>query len=174
MWKILLATFGFLRIVIPPFIFYNPVITTIVMIPILDNLDGYIASQAKLTRRKYNLYDKLLDYWWYLFILFYMRTTPLFGIFLVLFGFRSIAQWISIVTGNEKVFIFFPAVIETYFIGYVISLIFPSLSFLFIGWNQIVPLSIALVASLIREYIIHVRRISVAKLIIGFGPEWKK
>lgn len=174
MWKLSVLFIGILRIFTPAFIFVYPTFTAVLNILILDGFDGLAFSKANGTYNLYKIYDKLIDFWWYGFIVLYFWSRPLFLIFVILFIFRSLGQLMSIVTKKEIWLLYFPAIIEVYFIGYLIALNFSSLGFFYQGNFIYVSLILATIVALIREYVIHVTRKSLGKAILGVGPKWSK
>lgn len=169
----LLKIIAVLRIIVPLFIFKYPFETTFVYSFLLDNPDGYVAYKAGWSWRRYHFYDKILDYFWYIFILLYSRQTPLFPIFLGLFLWRSVGQLVAILTSKTKIFMFFPGVIEVYFMIYVISLKISNWSYLFSDSYKFATLLIAVIISLFREYILHVVKFSISGELFGIRPKWK-
>jgi phosphatidylglycerophosphate synthase len=173
MWTLLLWIIAFFRFIVPLFIFSHPIGATLASLA-LDGIDGYIAFRAGWKHPIYNRYDKLADYWWYVCILLYCAHLPIYPMVLILFLYRSVAQLISIVSGNHAIFLWFPNLLEPFFIGYILTYIFPDLSVWFEGSHQIVPLIISLVTSVPREYIIHIKQISVAHYLFHLDFDWKK
>ena len=60
-----------LRLLAGPIIFFSAGLATLTTF-LLDYFDGEIVKRAGYTRNFYNLYDKLLDYYWYVFIIIYL------------------------------------------------------------------------------------------------------
>ncbi len=171
MWYFGLVIFVGLRTILPVLLFLNPLWVAVLYIFVLDDFDVYFAAKAGWTKRHYFICDKLLDYWWYLFILIFGLGTPLAGVFVVLFIYRSVGQIWAL--HKEEVLLFFPGIIELYFLGYLILVRFWPQA-LANTTGQTVLLVIATVLALIREYIIHIKKIDVSKKLIGIGQVWKK
>lgn len=163
-----------LRIFTPALIFVYPTLAAILNIIVLDGVDGLAFSNAGLSHKSYITYDKLIDFWWYGFIVLFFWTKPLFTIFFLLFLFRSFGHWISIITRKEIWLFYFPAIIEIYFIGFLIALNFPQLKFFYQGGFIYYSLAFATIIALVREYVIHITRKSVGKVLLGVGPKWSK
>ncbi len=170
-WRAILIIVGVLRFVIPFFIFSNPILVTSVSF-LLDTIDSEISYRSGMSWRIYLMYDKSLDYWWYIFILIFSIHLPIFPIILILFVIRSIGHFLVLLTGNEKYFVYFPNVLEIYFIFYLISSVFRPLSVLFVGANQIIPLLITTIVVIPREYAVHI--IKTAPLMTKSYVKWHK
>lgn len=170
-FRIILYSFIFLRVITPPLVLKWPFEIAILNILVLDNFDVYFASKACWGKRNYFIYDKIMDYWWYIFILLYGLGTPFKYVFIVLFVYRTIGQIACFY--KERVLIYFPGIIEPYFFGFVLLMKFyPGLLVYIPG--QISLLILATVIALLREYIAHIKKIDVSKKIIGIGQDWKK
>jgi len=94
--KILLYTFlvkvsVILRLIFAPTIFIFPRLTAIVSL-IFDWVDGELYKRAGYDHSQYGTYDKILDYYWYVWILFYilMNNVPYKLLFIGLFFYRTI------------------------------------------------------------------------------------
>ncbi len=150
-WGISLIIIGLLRFFTPAFIFYNPILITALSF-FLDTIDSEIAFRAKLSWKAYSLYDKLLDYWWYIWILIFCLNLSIFPIILILFIIRSIGQSAFFLTKKEKYFFYFPNILEIFFIFYLFSFGKVDIPFLLLISTLIV---------LPREYIVHIKKIAL-------------
>ncbi|MBL7156221.1 MAG: hypothetical protein ISS87_01325 [Candidatus Pacebacteria bacterium] len=152
----------FLRIITPFFIWKN-VVLVLILSSFLDLIDSEffrlaINSWKSLSSdsqkgRTYKKIDKILDFYWYVFILVYMRASPLFLIFAFLFLLRLIGMFVYFITKYKKTFIFFPNLFETLFIVFVIVLIYPVFGFLLQGSNIYLTILGLIPFKLLQEYI---------------------
>lgn len=150
-WKLTLLLVAIFRFIAPILIFYNPILITVISFS-LDTVDSEIAFRAKLSWKAYSLYDKLLDYWWYIWILIFCLNLSIFPIILILFIIRSISQIAFFFTKKEKYFFYFPNILEVFFILYLFS-----------SGSIDVPI-LLLISTLIvlpREYIVHIKKIAL-------------
>lgn len=171
MWLSFLYAIGFLRFVSPPLVLVNPIAGTAINLT-LDAIDGYVAFRAKLTHQAYHIYDKLLDYWWYLWIVIASRHLAIFPILWITFLFRTPGQFLALLRKNPIYLFWFPNILESFYVGYVLSLIFPVFTPLFSPSRQIIPLGIATAVALVREYILHVKRLFAANYLFHLHMNW--
>lgn len=161
MWRVLLYLTGIARFVTVFLIFYFPLPTTIIQL-LLDSADGYISYKAKVAWDFYGIYDKLLDYWWYIFILLYSVRIEFFNLLLVLFIIRSVGQFAFLFSRKYVFLLLFPNVFEVFFWFYLIQInFFPNLTYLFSGFYEIYLFFAILLIVLVREYYLyhlHVKR----------------
>jgi hypothetical protein len=160
------------RFFIPFFVFNFPLFTTIVA-DLLDRCDSLFAYNAGWSWKKYLVYDKIFDEWWYIFILLFSINKYIFTIIGILFVYRTLGQIISIFTKNSKVLIFSPNILELYFWVYVASAyIFHNENFLSIGINNLTVLIFCTILAIVREYYIHINSHALEKL--SYGKSWIK
>ena len=162
------------RLIAPFFIFPNPLVPSILVLT-LDSIDGSLFYKSGYNWKVYNLIDKLLDYWWYIFIVIYSLSLPIFPIILILFAYRTIGQLLGLLTQNEKVYIFFPNILEKYFYLFVV-LTFLGYENLFLKTvtNSLI-LIISISISLFTEWAIHKKKIYLTQIILfGKAMKWKK
>jgi hypothetical protein len=135
------------RLVLPFFIFVSPLLTLFISL-IVDNIDGQLFYDAGFRWKTYNKVDKFLDYWWYIFILiyFYVYLPQLFLVALILFVIRTVGQVLGVYLQIEKIYIFFPNILEWFF---MLSILLPNQK---LEYNLIIATGI----SLFVEYIIHI------------------
>lgn len=155
MWKIAIFLVGISRFILPFNIFSHPIFSSIAS-GFLDYIDCYLAFRARFTWKQYHLYDKLIDYWWYIFVLLYSWNTEIRIIILLLFIYRTVGQALTIITGYEKLLLYFPNAFEKYFIFYLFTPIFPQLHSVFYGYLVIIPLSISFAIGIYGEYQAHI------------------
>ncbi|HSX49098.1 MAG TPA: hypothetical protein VLE44_02470 [Candidatus Saccharimonadales bacterium] len=156
--KYLLVAIYILRFFIPFLIFSNPVVC-IISEYILDYGDSVFGFYSKSFTWKFCYrMDKILDYWFYIFVLLFSLNYSIFPLLLILFMYRSIGQFLTMKRYEEKDLVWFPNLFELYFISFVISWYLIPLRILFIGSNNILLLILLLPFALAREYIIHVRK----------------
>ncbi|MCJ7740060.1 hypothetical protein MUP32_01940 [Candidatus Microgenomates bacterium] len=161
--KIILIIILLCRIGVPFLIFSYPLQTFLLTI-ILDYFDGLLFNLLGFRWYQYNTIDKILDYWWYLFILLFLRGQTVFTIGLILFIYRGIGQFIGIVMRNEKVYLYFPNILEWFFLT---NLLFPNSQ-----TNILLLVSISW--SLIIEWLIHKSHLHlISKYIFHQEMKWK-
>lgn len=161
----------FFRLFFAPFIFIS-VLWAITMSVFLDWMDSELFKRAGYPYSRYNFYDKLLDYYWYIFIIAYvlLKAVPLKGLFLYLFLLRSIGQGLYFLTKKHFFFFLFPNIFEPLFWIYVLTFLFPSLGLFFTYPNIMWLMLILLLIKLFNEYIIHIARVSVYNLVFFRKP----
>lgn len=116
---------------------------------IFDWVDSQILLYgAKISRSKYEVRDKYLDWVGHTFMLVSSIGSPYIGLLSVLFVFRLIGQIVFSFTKNEKVFLFFPNFFEHMFFWFV-ALGAPDLQ-KYLGWFIVV-----IVLSPVREILLH-------------------
>src|SRR3989344_4920178 len=92
-----------LRIFIPFLIFSKPLLALLLSL-VLDMVDGQLFYFLGYRWDQYNKVDKLLDFWWYLFILFFFWGKTTFPIAAILFTYRSIGQLYGILAKREEIY----------------------------------------------------------------------
>lgn len=149
---------------IVPLLIFDHTLVAIILNLILDNIDGQLFYKAGYKWKTYNLVDKTMDFWWYLWILFYLWSTPVYPIALILIIYRSLGQIGSIIFSNEKIFLFFPNILEWFFYIYLLQ---PK----YIGPN----LAVSVVIAIIVEFIIHNSRAHITSKYLWHDEiTWKK
>lgn len=153
-----------LRICVPFFIFRNPLIAFIFSL-ILDQADGQLFYNSGYRWEQYNKIDKVLDYWWYLFILIFLWGRSIFPIAAVLLAYRSIGQFLGIVYNKEEAYLWFPNILEWFFLAQL----------LFSEINIFVALTISVVWALLVEWGIHKSQAHIlSKYIFHNEIVWKR
>lgn len=164
-----------LRLISGPFIFISAWIAFIITF-ILDWIDGELFKRAGYPHHQYSLYDKILDYYWYTFILIYVfvQSVPGKELLLFLFLFRSFGQIIYFFMKKRVIFFFFPNLFEFYFLFYLLTTSFPKLQPLMYFPKIIYPSIIIVLFVMIREYILHVKKMNLSGLFTGKTTFWIK
>ncbi len=156
-WKTILIIVGTVRFLIAGVLFINPFLAELGAL-LFDWFDSGVAYLAGISWKAYTRYDKLLDYWWYIFILIYSIGKPIFAVVLMLFAIRSVGQILTIVTSKHEYLFWFPNVLEHYFILYLLVTYFaPQYLIYFSGPGVVIPLTIAFITKMPQEYILHRR-----------------
>ncbi|MCC7290036.1 hypothetical protein IT417_02195 [bacterium] len=75
---------------------------------LFDILDWFILSFGKLPLKKYHEIDKPLDYLQYVFLIPILFHTPIFKVYLLLLGWRTIGYLLSLKLRTTKTYLFFP------------------------------------------------------------------
>lgn len=154
-WRKLLFIVGVSRVLLVFLIFKYPLLALILSY-VLDDIDSMITYKSGLSWEFYTRYDKLLDYWWYIFVLFFAWNSIAFNVLLILFVIRTIGQVIVLFTTKHEPLLWFPNIFEHYFILYLLSKLFwPQYLTYFVGFNVIIPLFIATITKMPQEYLLH-------------------
>jgi len=85
---------------------------------VLDSIDGDLLIPLGLDDRLYQLIDKSADWVTYVFMVIAGRRWPIRRWLLGLFVLRSVGQGLFFVTGDERMFFFFPNFLEPLFLLY--------------------------------------------------------
>lgn len=149
-----------LRLVFGPTVFLFPRFTA-VMTVFLDWLDGEFFKRAGYDYSQYSFYDKITDYYWYIWIILYVfiQDLPYKYLFLFLFLIRTIGQYTFLKTHKRYLLFLFPNVFEVVFF-YYLAVVPPGsrtssyFEFPILGYALICIVLFAL----IRETIIHIRK----------------
>ena len=171
-WEKILLFNTTLRALAPFLVFYNPILAEVATAS-LDAPDGYMSNKAGWSWRRYHLLDKVFDLWWYIFIFIYSFRLQIFPVILALFVFRLIGQVVSLAKMKEQVLLFFPNILESYFVAYLVTLVSPGFSVFFYN-NQIIVLAVSLLFSLSQEYRIHIQRLYFITLFWKLKVKWDK
>lgn len=96
-----------IRIIFGPLIFYSVQLAAVLNF-IVDLTDGEIYKRAGFLYKDYQTIDKILDYYWYMNIIFYMFITNNSNLllFFLLFVYRTIGQVIYFITKNQNIFFY--------------------------------------------------------------------
>ena len=100
----------------------NP-ITAIVINIITDYADGPLYKHyLKTSALRAQYYDKILDYLYYIGLLFlaFSHLTTVIPLLLLLFVYRTIGEAVFYATGNKRVFVYFPNFFEYFTLGFFI------------------------------------------------------
>ena len=134
-----------------------------------DWIDGELFKRAGIKRTIYSYSDKILDYYWYLAVIYYiyLASVPNKEIYLLLFIYRSVGQFWFFFSKNEKILIFFPNIFEILFYFYLFSTKFVILRPV-VNSSQIYLL-IALLTpiKLVREYFLHIENANLSWFFTG-------
>ena len=157
-----------LRLILPFFLWRNALAATILVL-LADLADGEVFRRAFTYQKndQYQLVDKTLDFYWYIFVLFYSVRFPIFNLLLFLFLWRMLGTLLLFVKKDRKYLALFPNIFERLFIVYLLTLAFPSLTFLFEAPALYITLFVLSVITVIREYFLHIREIQLYELRTG-------
>lgn len=101
----------------------NP-ITAIIINIIADYADGPLYKYyLKIPPLRAQYYDKILDYIYYvgLLTLVISQKTVVLPFLLLLFIFRTVGEFIFFITGNKRIFVYFPNFFEYFTLGFFIT-----------------------------------------------------
>lgn len=163
--RVVLAFFMVCRLFVPLLIFVNPLIAWVSSL-FFDGFDGQLFWESGINWKVYNAVDKVLDYWWYLFILtyFYLEATEFIVIALALLAYRTLGQVVGVVMSYEKAYLVFPNLYEWFFVFAVI-----------VGLGGWLALGLALLTAMFFEWLIHSSNLHiVSKYIFKREISWKK
>lgn len=151
----------FLRLVTPFFIWQNVfwVTAAAVFLDAIDSETFRFATRSQLTRLYQNT-DKAMDFYWYVFALAYAWGSPFFGLLLAFWLWRLVGMAFFYLARKREVFFFCPNLFEHLFIVYVLTLTFPSLTWLVSASFLPLTLLIIIFLKMIQEYIVHLRQFS--------------
>ena len=88
--KLVVYFWELIRLLVPFLIFSNPLLASVLAV-FFDEPDYILFYKAGYRWKIYNFVDKMMDYWWYIFITFYSLHLPIVSTILVLF-FTAIPQ----------------------------------------------------------------------------------
>lgn len=161
------------RLITGPAIFVSPWLASIVNFG-FDWADGEIFKRAGWSHARYGLIDKILDYYWYIFVLIFIfvRDIPSSSIFLFLYYFRSFGQALFFVTKKKRFFFFFPNIFEILFFFYLISTAFPVLSPFMLFPKILYPIAVIIPLVLFREYVLHIKEANLSWFFTGKTTYW--
>ena len=164
-----------LRLIFGPTIFLMPRVTALIEF-IIDWVDGELYKRAGYAQPQYSLYDKILDYYWYIWILIYIlvNNIPFRSFFILLFAYRSFGQILYLITKKEIMFLLFPNIFEIFFLYYLVVTIPGKTTPLLLAPAIWIALASITVIVLFREYILHLRRSNLSRLILGHATFWPK
>lgn len=117
----LLVVDELLRFFAPFLLFINPLVAIPANI-LFDLVDYPLFRFSGFSWETSHRFDKMMDYWWYIVILVFslISNLPITPIIIVLFLWRSIGQFLTVVSKNEKLLLLFPNTTEWYFDLFII------------------------------------------------------
>ncbi len=163
----------FLRVVSAFLIFFAVVPVSIFQF-ILDWIDGEFYKRARFRKHTYQMWDKILDYYWYVFIMLFLLADkpPHAMVFIFLFVFRTIGQALFFITRKQIYFFLFPNIFEILFFVFVATLAIPSLGPL-LDVPYIYPIfAVVTVIVFIREYVLHIKQMNLSWIFMGKPTYW--
>lgn len=171
-WKIVYCLVLVLRFLSPLFVFSYPVFT-IITVTFLDVIDAEFASQGVLSKLKYQMVDKILDNWWYLWALIYsyFALNNYFIFLLILFVYRLVGLTLFLSRKERNLFMFFPNLFENAFFILFIATTFGWHS-LVVGTNLYFSLALVFILKIFQEYWLHIIQKSFVEDVFKF--KWRK
>jgi len=162
-----------LRILSGPVIFISPVFASIVNY-LLDGFDGELFKRSGYARPKYSVYDKILDYYWYIWIILYIfaMNVPAKYLFLTLFLFRSIGQMLFVLTNNGVLLLLFPNIFEKVFLYYLIAELIHEEQLLMSQPYLQIAVCVIAILSIALEYELHIKKINLSSLYLKKTTYW--
>lgn len=117
---IFFRTVVLLRILAALFILLNP-LWGLIISWILDYFDSYVWVQyAKMSWDEYRVFDKRIDLFGYLMMLFVSFAHPAFFMLYMLLIYRFVGYLLFLYTRNKSIFLVFPNLFEVFFIWQII------------------------------------------------------
>ncbi len=164
-----------LRLIFGPTIFWFPRITALFSF-MLDWVDGELYKRAGYSHHQYGIYDKALDYYWYVWIFFYVLLVPVpyRTLFVFLFVWRTIGQLLYFKTRNRIFFFIFPNVFEIFFLYYLVVTI-PGQNSIFLLSPYIwIAFTFIVFFVMIREAVLHIENTNMSGFFTGKTTYWPK
>ncbi|OGD62812.1 hypothetical protein A2160_05605 [Candidatus Beckwithbacteria bacterium RBG_13_42_9] len=161
-----------LRLFLGPLVLWSPWVSLVTFV--VDWLDGEVFKRSGWTHARYDQVDKLLDLYFYAWIMTYILTfnLPPKFLFLFFFALRLLGQLIFYLSKNDKAFFFFPNIYEILFYFYLFTLIIPPLAkYLLFPWLWL-TLAIITIIVLIREYVLHIQKANLSWMVFGKITHW--
>jgi len=157
-----------LRLILPLLLWWNALFATILVL-LADLADGEVFRRAFAFRdnAKYQQIDKALDFYWYIFALIYSVRFPIFNLLLFLFLWRMLGTLLLLVKKDRKYLVLCPNIFERLFIVYLLTLTFPSLTFLFEANTLYATLFVLSVITILREYFLHIKKLQLYEFRTG-------
>jgi hypothetical protein len=162
------------RIVAAPLILIWPT-TAIILSLFLDIIDADLAYKV-ITKKQYQLIDKILDSWVYVFeLILAWAVLPDFRFLLMgLFVWRTIGLMIFLKLRNRKILLIFGNFFENVFFLLYFASVFKSLNFILL--NPIyfnLGMAFAFMSKIFHEWFIHVADLSIREDIFRSKRKWK-
>lgn len=155
-----------LRIIFGPLILVFP-LPSIILSIFLDAIDAEFAHYV-VSKKQYQLIDKLLDLWGYVFELIFALIYLNYKIFLLfLFLWRMIGTVIFYLIKNRKIFFIFANYFENFFLVIFISKYFD------VKTNINLLFFIAFLTKLFQEWFLHISQKSFREDILKIKRFWK-
>jgi len=161
------------RLLSGPLIFFSPVFATFLNI-VLDAFDGELFKRSGYTRPQYSVYDKILDYYWYVWIIFYIIGSNALGkyVFLALFIYRTIGQVLFLLFNKGFILFLFPNIFEKMFYYYLAALLLHKEPILMSPQYLAVATVLCTLFALFIEYIVHIKRVNLSGTYLGKTTYW--
>jgi hypothetical protein len=163
------------RLLFGPTIFLFPRFTAIVSL-ILDWADGEFYKRAGYDHDQYAIYDKVLDYYWYIWILLYIVLTdaPYKPVFIFLFFYRTLGQLLYFLFKKEILFFIFFNAFEIFFFYYLAVSVNGNVTSLLSPAAVAVALVVIIISVLIREWVLHIAKMNLSNTFTGKKTFWLK
>ena len=165
MYKFLYIFVVILRIIFAPLIFVWPLLSVIVSF-FLDLIDADLAHYT-ITKDQYEINDKALDFWVYIFEMIYawQNFSDFKWLLLVLFTWRFIGMIVFYITNNRKYFIIFENFFENIFFVLFFKIQIVNIYITFI---------LAFMIKIFTEWFIHYADLSVREDIFKSKRKWTR
>lgn len=164
-----------IRLFVGPAIFLSPIVATIGSI-LSDIYDGELFKRSGYARPQYSIYDKILDYYWYIWVLLYVLLSGVPGtyLFIALFAYRTIGQLLFFWVKKGVLLFLFPNIFELVFFYYLVSRLAGQEGYLMHGTPLAIATVVLSIIAIIREYIIHIKLVNISASYLGPSSYWPK
>lgn len=165
-----------LRFALPILFFKYHSALMVFLITFLDLVDAEFAGNHVASKAWYQKMDKMLDLYWYAWLLTYVLVFyPSFALLFVgLFIYRLIGHILVISGKDRKVLMYFPNLFEYLFFLLFFSKTFVSLNFLTQGSMLYVSIVILVIFKFCQEYFLHIKKLSIRENVFGLKRDWRK
>ncbi|MFZ6034789.1 MAG: hypothetical protein ACOYUB_01390 [Patescibacteria group bacterium] len=163
------------RIIVAPLILIWPT-PGIILSLFLDIIDADFAYHV-ITKKQYQVIDKLLDLWVYVFeMIIAWNTLPEFRmVLLALLTWRTIGLALMIMTSNRHILIFFGNYFENIFFLVYFAKNVKGLDFLVSNPTAFwISIAVTVLAKAFQEWFIHVADLSIREDLFKSKRKWKK
>lgn len=166
-----------LRFFAPLMVFTSPLLT-IVLVLVLDTLDGVHASRGGIKKSVYQSVDKAFDLYWYAISLMYIFSDIQFNSFKVilfmLFAFRLLGILLYWFSGKKSILFVFANFYENIFIAIVLGVLVPQLHFLIESNFFVITVIVVVAAKIVQEYFAHLAPYSFTEKFLKIKMNWKE
>lgn len=165
----ILLLFSVFRLIAPALLFGN-VIWGIIINYAIDAVDGDILYGLGISRRMYQVYDKVMDFWLYAVLVYYghlhAAASWLFWLFVASFVYRTVGDLLFISTGDETTLVYFPSLVIPLFLALHF---YPERLLHAPGSEELLLIAFAclVILNVFKEFIMHWKRYPIGKTFVN-------